>query len=158
MMGVETVSRCKLQGLAPSELRGKILEFEQIMASRPDARFGNQPDCPLTHRFAGNLYIREILIPKGTLISGRIHRHEHPIFIVKGDVSFVEESLGSRRLKAYFSGVSPAGTKRLVYTHADTVIVTVHEVGEERDLEKIEDMLTAWTYDSYEKGLLPCHS
>lgn len=134
-------------------IRRKIVTFEEAMANFPGARFGNQEDCPLKHTFAGPIYVREIFIPKGTLLTGKIHRHEHPIFLLSGDVSIITEDTGMKRLKGPVHFISPKGIKRLLYTHEDTIFVTVHHVGEERDIGKIEDMLTAWTYEDYEKGI-----
>lgn len=137
----------------PSKLtRERILDFEASMARHPTAEVGNQDRMPLRHSFAGPIYIREILIPKGMIATGRIHRFEHAIFFMSGDVSVFDEHTGSTRIKAPCHFVSKPGTKRVLYTHEDTIIVTVHFVGEERDTDKIEAMVSAWTYEDYEKG------
>jgi hypothetical protein len=136
-------------------MRERILDFEAAMARLPGAQFGNQDRCPLTHSFAGPIYIRQILIPKGFLASGRIHRFEHPIFFMSGDVSVFDEFTGPHRIKAPAHFVSKPGTKRIVFAHEDTIIVTIHYVAEDRDIGKIEDFHMAWTYEDYEKGL-PC--
>lgn len=135
-------------------MRDRILDFEAAMARIPGARFGNQEDvCPLTHSFAGPIYLREIFIPKGMLATGRIHRHEHPIFFMRGEVSVFDEFSGLHRVKAPCYFVSRPGTKRIVFAYEDTVIVTVHHVGEERNVPRIEEQHMAWMYDDYEKGL-----
>lgn len=128
-------------------LRGKIQEFEWNLANTPDVFFGDSENCPLNHRFCGNTYVREIFIPKGTLLVGKIHRHEHPNFLMKGEVSVVTEYGGVERLKAPLSMISKPGTKRVVFAHEDVVWVTIHEVGDERDLEKIENIVITKTYD-----------
>lgn len=131
-------------------LRGKIQSFEQKLAKVPGAFFGDSESCPLTHKFSGNTYVREIFIPKGTIVVGKIHQHEHPNFLMSGEVLVVTESSGVERLKAPLSMISPAGTKRIVYTIEDTTWITVHEVGQERDLGKIEDIVIAKSYDKLE--------
>lgn len=140
------------QRLPSKILRDKILDFETAMARCPGAKYGNQDGMPLRHSFAGPIYVREIFIPKGSIATGRIHRFEHPIFFMSGDVSVFDEHTGANRIKAPCHFVSKPGTKRVLYTHEDTVIVTVHYVGEERDIDKIEDIIAAWTYEEYEKG------
>lgn len=140
-------------GQVQRSMRDRILDFEAAMARLPGAQFGNQDRCPLTHSFAGSIYIRQITIPKGFLATGRIHRFEHPIFFMAGDVSVFDEFSGPHRVKAPCYFVSKPGTKRIVFAHEDTVIVTIHHVGEERDIEKIEDLHMAWFYEDYEKGL-----
>lgn len=134
-------------------IRKGILTFEKALAAIPEAKFGDNDSCPLVHTFAGPIYIREIRIPKDTLLTGKIHRHDHPMFLLSGDASIVSEHTGPLRIKGPCHFVSQAGTKRLIYTHEECVFVTIHYVGEERDLSKIEDIVIAPTYEDYEKGL-----
>ena len=132
--------------VSKSELiRGKIVQFEEAIGTLPGAVRGDTDQCPLTHKFADGMYVREIFIPRGQLIVGKIHKHCHPNFLMKGDVSVITESGGVERLKAPQSIISPAGIKRVVYAHEDTVWITVH-VTEERDLDKIEEVVIAKTY------------
>jgi len=129
-------------------IRGKIMLFEEKMKSIPNVKYGDMKECPLTHRFADNVYVREIFIPKDTLVVGKIHRHSHPNFLIKGEVSVVTETGGVERIKAPCSMISPAGTKRVVYTHEDTTWQTVHiNPTNTQDLEKIEKEVIAKTYD-----------
>ena len=55
-------------------------------------------DCTLTHYFAPvdkkygcGTYARQMFIPKGTVIIGKIHRYQHLNFIMKGKVSVATE-------------------------------------------------------------------
>lgn len=128
--------------------REDIVLFEQAMNTMPGVEFGDNEKCPLKHSFADGVYMREIFIPKDTLIVGKIHKHAHPNFLMKGDVSVVTEA-GIERLKAPLSMISPAGTKRIVYAHEDTIWVTIH-VTDERDLEKIEEAVIAKDYNEYD--------
>jgi hypothetical protein len=85
-------------------------------------------------------------MPKGMLLTSKIHKVCHPYFILKGEVSVLTET-GTVRIKAPYSGVTPAGTKRVIYTHEDTVWTTVH-VTKEKDLEAIEKEVIADTFES----------
>lgn len=118
------------------------------------------PDCLLTHHFTPkdekygcHTYAREMLIPKGTVIIGKIHRHQHLNFILKGQVSVATE-FG----KKYFTGpcvfISEVGLKRAVYAEEDTIWVTVHltEHSGEDSLDKIEQEVIAPSYE--EMGLI----
>ena len=69
---------------------------------------------------------------------------------------FTEQG-GREYLHAPLVMISPAGTKRVVYAMTDVVWTTVHEVGDERDLTKIEQMLIASDFLSLEEHM-PCHS
>ena len=134
--------------------RNRILKLESMLKDVPGALIGDNDLCPLKHKFAGGIYMREIFIPKDTLIVGKIHRHSHPNVLLKGDVSVWTEGGGVERLKAPMAMISPPGTKRLVYTHEDSTWITFHSVGEETDPAKCEEMIIAPTYEAYEKGLL----
>ena len=118
------------------------------------------PDCLLTHHFTPkdekygcHTYAREMLIPKGTVIIGKIHRHQHLNFILKGQVSVATE-FG----KKYFTGpcvfISEVGLKRAVYAEEDTIWVTVHltEHSGEESLDKIEQEVISPSYE--EMGLI----
>ena len=65
-------------------MRSKILQFEEEMAKAPDIFRGDSEKCPLRHFFADGVYVREIFIPKGMLIVGKIHKHSHPNFLLLG--------------------------------------------------------------------------
>lgn len=122
--------------------RGVILEMEKRIAELPGAMFG---DCfPLKHTFVDGAYVREITMPKGALLTSKIHKIRHPYFVLKGDVSVLTEN-GVVRIKAPYSGITPAGTKRVLYCHEETVWTTVH-ITDETDLEKIEKQIIAENY------------
>lgn len=122
----------------------KMLEVESAIGRMPGAKFGDDA-CPLKHTFADGLYIREMRAPKGMLNVSKLHKTTHPYFILKGDFSVLTEE-GFVRIKAPYTGITKAGTKRIVYFHEDTVWITVHATNE-TDLEKIEDEVIAKNYD-----------
>ncbi|MBK9694928.1 MAG: hypothetical protein IPO76_05990 [Elusimicrobia bacterium] len=128
------------------EFRKKIFCLEETMAKIPGATFGDSPEMPLKHSFAEGVYVREIFIPKGHILTGKIHKHSHPNFLMSGEVIVVTEERGREHLKAPLSMISAPGTKRAVIALEDTTWITVH-VTNETDLEKIEDYVIAKTYD-----------
>lgn len=105
-------------------------------------------EIPVTHYFADGLYGREILIPKGATVSGKIHKTRHINVISKGEISVLTEK-GIERLKAPFTFVAPPGTKRIGYAHEDTIWTTFH-ASEETDLEKLEAELIAPSFEALE--------
>jgi hypothetical protein len=123
-------------------VREKILILEAEMFNM------NQVEIKPVHYFADGLYAREIFVPKGVLLTGKIHRTEHLNIISKGDISVVTEN-GTKRIKAPFTMVSKPGTKRVGYAHEDTVWTTIHAT-KEVDLEKIELELIAPTFEDFE--------
>lgn len=137
--------------IVENSIRNKILKFEELIRKLPDAQDGDQKDCPLKHTFADGIYVREIFIPKGKVIVGKIHRHSHPNFLMSGEVLVVTESGGKEHLKAPLSMISPSSTKRVVYALTDVVWITVHNVGEERNLDKIEDRVIVKSFKMLEQ-------
>ena len=99
----------------------------------------------LTHHFAPHCYAREMFLPKGHTIVGKIHKHAHLNIISKG-VVVVSTEEGSKEIVAPCTFTSYAGTKRAVYVKEDAIWTTIH-VTEETDLEKIEDEIIAKDFD-----------
>jgi hypothetical protein len=101
-------------------------------------------DFPLRHHFADGMYAREMFMPAGTLITGKIKKHEHLSIISLGEVYEATEH-GAQHVKAPHTFVSAPGTKRLVYCLSDCVWTTVHRT-DETDLDKLDDELIAKTH------------
>lgn len=89
------------------------------------------------HRFAAGLYAREITIPAGTLLTGKIHRTQHLNIVSKGRMSVWSEGEELREIIAPFAFVAEPGTRRVGFAHEDTVWTTIHATAE-TDLDKLE--------------------
>lgn len=131
------------KGLA---FRDSITMLEEVIKKHPEAILGDSEQMPLKHSFAEGVYVREIFIPKGYVLTGKLHRHSHPNFLMSGEVIVVTEFGGREHLKGPLSMISKAGTKRAILALEDTVWITVH-VTDETDLEKIEDVVISKSYD-----------
>lgn len=94
-------------------------------------------DIQPVHHFAAGVYAREITIPAGTLLTGKIHRTQHLNVISKGCIDVWSEGEPVRRITAPHMFVAEAGTRRVGYALEDTVWTTIHAT-QERDLEKLE--------------------
>lgn len=131
-----------------SSQREKILAFEESIRHVLHEQQLEGADCPLTHHFAPGAYGREILLPKDSLVVGKIHRHAHLNMLMKGRVSVATEQ-GVETFSAPRVFVSLPGTKRVVYAHEEAIWVTVH-VTTETDLVNIEREIIAPTYAVYD--------
>ena len=134
----------KLTTATKEKIRGGILEFEDRLSQVPGVTFGDDA-CPLKHTFVDGAYVREIFMPKGTLLTSKIHKKKHPYFVLKGECSVLTDE-GVVRIKAPYHGITEPGTKRVLYIHEDTVWITVH-VTEHTDLKKIEEEIIAKNFD-----------
>jgi hypothetical protein len=90
------------------------------------------------HRFTPGLYSREMFIPKGSIITGVTHKTQHPFVISQGDISTWCPNGKTVRMKAPFTGITEAGTRRLGFAHEDTVMTSFH-VTNETDPDKIAE-------------------
>jgi hypothetical protein len=125
----------------PAAMREKILALENTMRQMP------QVEIQTTHHFAPGIYMREIFIPKGVTLTGKIHRTEHMNILSQGDLSVLTEN-GIKRLKASTVVKSHPGIKRVGYAHEDSVWITVHpNPSDERDTAKLEETLIARSFD-----------
>lgn len=138
-----------------SRIRGSILDFEGGLLKQPRALRGDNYLCPLKHTFSDGIYVREIFIPKGVVLTGKIHRHAHPNFLMSGEVDVITEGGGVERIKAPCSMISAKGTKRIVMALEDCVWITVHlNPSNTQDLRKLEDLIIAKTYNELENKSL----
>lgn len=123
----------------PMLIRDKINHLESEMMKAP------QLEIKTTHYFSDGIYAREIFIPKGTLLTGKIHKTEHLNICSQGDISVLTED-GIKRIKAPFTMSCRPGTKRVGYAHEDTVWTTIHGT-HETDLKMLESELIAKSHD-----------
>lgn len=114
---------------------------------------GNTDDlCPVKHHFAPGLYGREIFIPAGVCIVGKIHHHAHINTISKGR-AVVATEFGTEELVAPITFVSQPGTKRAVVAQEDTIWTTYHPTNE-TDLATIEAQVIAPSFEAFEQARL----
>ncbi len=105
-----------------------------------------EAECPVTHRFTDGCYLREIFMPKGTIIIGKIHATEHFNIILKGDVTVLTVE-GAERITAPHTFISKAGVQKVVIMHEDCIWQTVH-VTDKTDLNDIEKEVVVDDYDN----------
>lgn len=127
--------------ITPAGRRAEIMALQQYMQEQPD-----QIQPPVLHHFAPGMYGREILLPAGSLVVGKIHKHAHLNIISMGRCRVVTED-GPLELEAPYTFVSKPGTKRVVLAHTDVVWTTCH-VTESTDLEHIESEIIAESYSA----------
>lgn len=82
-------------------------------------------ELPLEHFITNNTYVRQITLPKGMLLTGKVHNFDHTSILSVGEVTVMTNE-GVTRIKAPATWISKANTKRLIYVHEDTIWSTVH--------------------------------
>lgn len=140
-----------------SEVSTQFYEFHK---ARIDA-LTNAIDCAIeegaeamniepTNYFAHGTYGRELLVKKGTVITGKIHKHSCITIILYGHCKVLTDK-GDFDVTGPKVLVTGTGSKG-VYAYEDTLWLTVHPNPDNgQDLEKIEDYVIAPSYEALEE-------
>lgn len=97
-----------------------------------------QVECPVEHFFAPGLYTRKCTIPAGSVVVGKMHRHQHPTFLMSGTVR-INTDRGMETITGPHIWISQENAKRALVTLTDCVFATVHlNPTDTTDLEAIE--------------------
>lgn len=133
----------EVEQLLTVSVNDKIEALESFTSTMP------QVDIPPKESFVNGMYTREILIPAGTILTGRVWKHPYVDIMISGDITVATPD-GLRRLTGYNQMRGMEGRKRAGYAHEDTLWVTVHRT----DLElpqpdAMRDELTFFSMAEY---------
>lgn len=118
----------------PVMMRKKVERLEDVMCNMP------QVDCPVRHYFAPGMYAREITIPKGTVLTGAIHKTENLVVLSKGTLRLVTDT-GTVDITAPHAMTCQPGAKNAALALEDAVWTNFFPTTE-TDLEKLAELLT----------------
>lgn len=109
---------------------------DKVNAIEAEMQHGEQLELKTEHFFSPGIYTRVLHIPKGCLLTGKIHNEPILNIMVKGDISVLIGDEVKRIVAPYYI-VSPAGSKKIGYAHEDTIWIGCHGT-DEVDIAKIE--------------------
>jgi hypothetical protein len=120
------------------EVHEKMDQLEAAMLSMPTRLV----DVEIINRFTDRMYIREMVMRPGTVVTSKLHKTEHPFVLLSGRVSVVDEQGRVTHLTAPYVGTTKPGTRRVIYAHTDVRWATFH-VNEDNchDLDILEDRI-----------------
>ena len=128
------------------EFRDKVMEFQRRFVELPEAVFPNTPQAyPVEQDLVGGLYRRRLFVPAGIMTVTKIHAQNHFWFLEKGRITVWSEE-GQHEYQAPATGITLAGTKRVIMHHDEVIFTTVHRT-DLTDVAAIEQEITA---DSFE--------
>ena len=116
----------------------QIITEEKVQTLEKHFLNEKQADCPVTHIFAPNIYIRQVAIPAGTFSIGHYQTTEHLNIMLKGRVTMVNEDGSHTELTAPQTFVAKPGRK-IGFIHEDMIWQNVYST-HETDVEKLEAM------------------
>lgn len=85
-------------------------------------------DFETHHLFSEGMYMRTLIIPKGSFIISKIHKTEHPFILLDGVISIFNEDGYSNIFKAPYVGITYPGARRIAYAEEDCKWTTIHPV------------------------------
>lgn len=136
------VDFCKDAKITPAllaERRQRIVELEEAVKNIPQSLTGEEfNEGKLKHHFADGVYARELFIPKGSLIIGKIHKSESFNVVSKGSIAVICPNLGFNIYEAPHSFVSKPFTKRVGIALEDTIWTTILKTNH-TDVKLIEE-------------------
>lgn len=138
----------------------ELAEFAQL--SLPDkllsafsdmlAMSEHQLHLPVKEMVVDGMYVREVVIPKGTFLVGRIHRQASVNICSQGMMDIVSDT-GCFTVKGPFTAISSPGVFKLGYAHEDTIWTNVFRT-DETDLSKVDNLI-AFNYQEMRSMLDP---
>lgn len=142
-----------IDDLNPQEIRDRIVLFEETILQ------GEQIEIPVTQYFCNGVYAREITIPAGVILTGKIHKHPCLSAVLTGKMEVITDQ-GPKIIEAPLFYESPAGVKRAGRCLEDCRWITFHPYdGPELDEQAMADLLTVDTYEqleAYQQENLAC--
>ena len=123
--------------------RTKIESLESEMLKLP------QVSLETNHYFCDGMYAREIHIPPGVTLTGKVHLAENMNILAKGELSVMTED-GIKRLIAPAVVCSQPGIKRVGYAHTDATWITLLRT-ELTDPDEIAEKYTVSSFEQFEK-------
>jgi hypothetical protein len=124
--------------------RQRVEIIEWIMLQQ----FENIADeLPVQQWIHSGMYYRELTIPEGTLLTGKIHPLDHIFTLSKGTLQVLTDD-GIKKISAPYSFPVKAGTKKVGYACTDCVCSTVNTTDkttiEEAEKESLIDSDLTW--------------
>lgn len=126
-----------------AQKRDAILALEKEVLSMPQIKLENK------HYFAKGLYARELFMPKGSVVTGKIHLQEHLCIISYGDVTVTTDN-GTERFTGPCTFVGQPGSKRALLMHEDTLWTAIHSTNS-KTVEEAEAELVTNDYEQINK-------
>lgn len=100
--------------------------YEQILALEHEIAKLPPVETPITNHFAHGIYGREMFIPAGTVITGKIHLYSTLNILLSGEIHITGEDGSVQRIEAPQVFVTEPGTKKVCFAHTDARFMNVH--------------------------------
>ena len=110
-------------------------------------------ELPVRHMFQKGIYIRDMLIPAGTIFVGRVHKEGHQVILLAGTVRLYNEQEYVVH-EAPDSMITVPGYQTVFYTLTNVVGRTLHPNPDElRDINVLEVRIFEPAQEVLDEGL-----
>ena len=129
------LAECQPDKIVVSPSRKSVERLEAYLLQ------GAEVEIPTEHKFAPGIYIREITIPAGALLTGAPCKFEHLSVMVRGKMRTLIDGV-MQDIEGYHQWIAPAGVKRVGVALEETVWFCVYPNPEdETSLDILEDFI-----------------
>lgn len=149
-MDPDDLSPPSLASGSREDRRERIMAFEQAIKAMEDVEHLTE----LRHAFLDGAYFRQIRIPAGIALTGKIHSHSTVNMLTKGKFAIVTE-FDEQVIEAPYMYISRPGTKKACYTITDCIFINCHCTWK-TDLKEIEAEVTSEAYPVIGEEGRPC--
>lgn len=111
-------------------------ELQPLVSKLGIQEIGEEIQLNVVNTFSEGMYVRELHIPKGTLIEGKRHRKKTMNMLIKGHMT-IYDGKETYEIHAPFIAESEAFIKKTGFAHEDSVWVNIHTTNS-TDLDEIE--------------------
>jgi len=133
----------KIESFLVDHIGEKLEQMEAGLLEMP------QVEIPVESLFVNGMYARKILIPRDTILTGRVHLADYVDIMLNGDIT-VATPEGVKRFTGFNIFEGKQGRKRAGYAHEDTHWVTVHRT-EIKDPAEFVSSMTVFNMTQYNK-------
>ncbi|MDH5182278.1 MAG: hypothetical protein OEX12_00175 [Gammaproteobacteria bacterium] len=124
-------------------VKERIESLERYLCTLP------QQEAPVEELWGKDVYVRELIIPAGSFVIGRIHKYDHVSIMIEGELLMWTEFDETIHLSGYNKVIAKAGIKRVGYVLQETKWITAHGVTETDNFKNPVEALTVATYGEY---------
>jgi quercetin dioxygenase-like cupin family protein len=116
---MEEIAQKESQAIGKT-MRERVQTLQEVMLKLEPCEFETE------HTFHGGIYCREVKLDAGTIIVGKVHKSEHFLYIIYGEMELtindaVEYVVGPRLI------VGNPGDKRALFAITDVMFTNVHK-------------------------------
>jgi hypothetical protein len=136
----------------------EVSKLEEALMNSDDSRVlkGKKSEliAPLNHTFCHGIYVREMFVKEGSCLIGKIHKHDHVWFLMKGSLLIATQD-GTKKVEAPFYNMSKAGTKRVGYALEDCLFINICPNPDNKtNIEELEKDIVVDNYKEYKQFLI----